>query len=293
MTRESLLPAGRGNGPRPAAALLALAVLLAADAGAGSVRRGLQAPEMSGQVVDQWTGHYDISAHLFIVGNLGNVGAMTIESSQRKEGERLEKSLHMAGASSEGQIKRNRDYRGDFSLLKVLPLRPDGSIDEEAVRQWQGYESSSSGSLKLNKKYQAEKNVFFEDHAVATRESGAEKRVEGAYGSILSPLEYMMDHDLKVGQVFETPFILNGIPRVFRCEVTDLDNFSDYPAQAYRVDIWAVDKAAGADRAPKDVWKKKGNVRVWFCKDGPYQNQMIRMKIKFRWYLWLYFDLKK
>ncbi len=243
--------------------------------------------------VEERTGRYAISAHLFILGNLGKVGSMTIESALRPNGGRLEKSLRLAGASNETQIKKNRDYRGDFSQLKVFPLRPDGSIDTEAAAEWRGFESSSSGSLKLNKKIQAEKIVFFRDHAVSDRENGTEKRVEGSYDSILSPLEYMMDHDLKVGQVFETPFLLNGVPRVFRCEVSDLDTFDEYPARAYRVDIWAVEKTAGADKASKDVWRKKGNVRVWFCKDGPYRNEMLQMQIKFRWYLWLYFDLKK
>jgi hypothetical protein len=218
---------------------------------------------------------------------------MTIESALRAKGGRLEKSLRMSGASNEAQIKKNRDFRGDFSLLKVYPLLPDGSVDKEAVAEWRGFESSSSGFLKRNLKYQAEKIAFFRDHAVSERENGTEKQIEGSYGSILSPLEYMMDHDLKVGQVFETPFLLNGIPRVFRCEVSDLDTFSEYGTRAYRVDIWAVEQTAGPDKAPKDVWRKKGNVRVWFCKDGPYRNEMLRMKIKFRWYLWLYFDLKK
>jgi hypothetical protein len=260
---------------------------------AGHERQGLPAPERPGRVVEERAGHYGISAHLFIVGNLGDVGTMTIESALRKDGDRLEKSLHLAGASDEGQIRKNRDYRGEFNLLKIFPLRPDGSVDEAAVSRWLGYESSSSGFLKLNKKYQAEKNVFFQDHAVTTRETGVERQVEGSYGSVLSPLEYLMDHDLRVGQVIEMPFVLNGVPRVFRCEVTDLVTFSDYGSRAYQVDVWAVEKAGSANKAPKDVWRKKGNVRVWFCKDGPYRNQMLRMKIKFRWYLWLYFDLKK
>jgi hypothetical protein len=42
-----------------------------------------------------------------------------------------------------------------------------------------------------------------------------------------------------------------------------------------------------------DVWRKKGNLKIWFCKEGPYRNQMLRMKVKFRWYLWLYFELQK
>jgi hypothetical protein len=274
-----------------AAAIFATAGLVAAAAEAG---RGFQDRPAAGtpaSPIEERAGHYIISAHIFLWGNWGEVGTMTVESALRKQGNRWEKSLRMAGASNEEMVrKRNRDYRGDFNQLKVYPPGPDGSVEELAVAEGRELESSSTGFLKLNKKYQAEKIAFFPDHAVATREDGTEKRVEGNYGCILSPLEYMMEHDLRVGQVFETPFLLNGIPRVFRCEVTDLDMLSKYASRAYRVDIWAVDRTTGTGRAPKDVWRRKGNVRVWFCKDGPYRNEMLRMRIKFRWYLWLYFD---
>jgi hypothetical protein len=278
---------------RPGLAGLVLAPALFLQTASPAARQAPRAAPPAVPGIEEKAGRYGISAHLFIIGNLGEVGSMAIESALRPNGGRLEKSLRMSGASNEAQIRRNRDYRGDFSLLKVFPLRPDGAVDKEAVAEWRGFESSSSGFLKLNKKYQAEKIAFFRDHAVAARENGTEKRVEGSYGCILSPLEYMMDHDLKVGQAFETPFLLNGIPRVFRCEVIGLDTLSESRTRAYRVDIWAVEETTGADKAPKDVWKKKGNVRVWFCKDGPYRNEMLRMKIKFRWYLWLYFDLKR
>ncbi len=300
-----------GRRGRTAALLAAAALLLMAAAGTTGQRpAGRQAAQTApqaappavtppeplvamGQSIEERSARYDISAHLFILGNVGKAGSMTLESAVRKQGERLGKSLRMSGSSTPEQVKKNRDFRGDFSSLKTYPLLVDGSVSGAAAGGGPGLESASTGFLKTNKKYQAEKTVYFWDHAVTTRESGTERRIEGSYGSILSPLEYLMEHDLKVGQVFETPFLLNGVPRVFRCEVTGLDNFSDFKSRAYKVDIWAVEKTTGADRAPKDVWKKKGNVRVWFCKDGPYRNQMLRLKIKFRWYLWLYFDLKK
>ncbi|HVP91114.1 MAG TPA: hypothetical protein VMS75_07860 [Terriglobales bacterium] len=289
-------PASRTRGAWTGVGLvLAAAGLAAAGAVARAGPRGQAAGGAAGPVsAGERKAQYSISAHLFIVGNLGEAGSMTIESAARPKDGRLEKTLRMAGETNDAQKKKNRDYRGDFSLLKVYPLRADGMVDEEAAAAWRGTESTSSGFLKLNKKYQAEKIAFFPDHAVSTREDGTEKRVEGSYGCILSPLEYMMDHDLKVGQVFETPFLLNGVARVFRCEVTGLDSLSDYRSRAYRVDIWAVDRTTGGpDKSPKDVWRKKGNVRVWFAKDGPCRNEMLRMRIKFRWYLWLYFDRLK
>jgi hypothetical protein len=268
--------------------LAAASILFAAGWGQESVSRASEEGSCH-----ESASRYGISAHVFLLGNVGEGGIMTIESALRKSNGRLEKRLRLAGNSSPEQARKNRDYRGEFNILKIYPLRPDGSVDEEAVEEWRDVESSSSGFLKLNRKFQSERMAFFPDHAVATREDGTEIRIEGSYGCILSPLEYLMEHDLKVGQVFEVPFILNGIPRVFRMEVAKITTLSPFKSRAYEISIYAVEKTAGVDRAPKDVWRKKGNVRIWFCKDGPYRNQMLRMKIKFRWYLWLHFDLQK
>ncbi|MGZ7065436.1 MAG: hypothetical protein ACXVI6_03680, partial [Candidatus Aminicenantales bacterium] len=68
---------------------------------------------------------------------------------------------------------------------------------------------------------------------------------------------------------------------------------SEYHARAFQIDISSYDKVKAEDKGSRDVWKKKGNIRVWFCKNEPYRNEILRMKIKFRWYLWLYFDLKR
>jgi hypothetical protein len=224
---------------------------------------------------------------------LGDAGSMTIESARQTKDGRLEKTLRMAGGTNAEQVKKNRDYSGEFKVLKTYPLRPDGSVDDQAAAAGRGVESSSSGFLKTNKKTQSERMTFFPDHAVVIRNDGPETRVEGSYGCILAPLEYLMEHDIKVGDVIDTPFILKGIPRIFRMEVEDVETYSPLKARAYKIVLYAIDKTAGPDRAPKDVWKKKGNLRIWFCKEGPYRNQMLRMKIKFRWYLSLLFDLQK
>ncbi|MGA2531707.1 MAG: hypothetical protein ABSG19_01580 [Candidatus Aminicenantales bacterium] len=244
------------------------------------------------RVIEERTSPFNISAHVFILGNMGDIGTMTIESALREKGDRLEKSLRVYGSSNE-ETRKKYDYRGQADILKVLPLRADGSVDEEAVRDWRDYESSASSSLKLNRKFQSEKIDFFRDHIVSTREDGKVRETAGSYGSFLSPLEYLMEHDIKVGEVIETPYVLNGVPRIFRSEVTDLVTLSDFHARAYQIDISSYDKVKAEDKGSRDVWKKKGNIRVWFCKNEPYRNEILRMKIKFRWYLWLYFDLKK
>lgn len=285
----------RSRGDAAAGLALAVAVLSSAAGGRGLQERvSAPAPAASPTVTESvQAGTYGISAHVFILGNQGDVGAMTIESALRTKDGRLEKTLRLAGGSNPEQVKKNRDFSGEFKVLKTYPLGPDGSVDEQAAAEGRGIESSSSGSLKTNKTTQAERMTFFPDHAVVVRNDGPETRVEGSYGCILAPLEYLMEHEIKVGDVIDTPFILKGIPRIFRMEVTGLTTLSPLKARAYEIVLYAVEKTAGPDRAPKDVWRKKGNLRIWFCKEGPYRNQMLRMKIKFRWYLSLLFDLKK
>jgi hypothetical protein len=289
--------AGLDRAARPrlarAGLILASALFLQAAGPGWRERPAAQAAAPAVRAVEEQTGQYNISAHLFIIGNLGDVGSMTIESALRPNSGRLEKRLRMAGSTNAGQVRKNRDYHGEFNVLKLLPLMPDGSVDTEAVKEWRNFDSSSSGYLKLNKKFQSERLTFFRGRAVATREDGTEKTIDGDYGSILAPLEYLMENDIRAGDVIEAPFILNGVPRVFVLQVSGPVTLSAYKTRAYQVDIWAYEKANGVDRAPKDVWRKKGNVRVWFCKEGPYRNQLLRMKIKFRWYLWLFFDLQK
>lgn len=292
LTRSSgpgVRPLGSARAARRGGLVLAAAALLFT-----SVRGQESAPAATADgTAQEVSSQYIISAHLFLLGDIGEGGTMTIESSLRKANGRLEKRIRLAGNTNAAQAQKNRDYRGEFNILKLYPLKPDGSVDEAAVEAGRDFESSSSGFLKLNKKTQSERISFFPDHAVSMREDGAEKRVEGSYGCVIAPLEYLMEHELVAGQTFEVPFLLNGIPRIFKCEVSEPETLTDFKTKAYRVDIWAVDKVGGADKAPKDVWRKKGNVRVYFCKDGPLRNRMLRMKIKFRWYLWLYFDLKK
>lgn len=268
---------------------LAAALLLQSAAPAQQVRLAAPPP---GQAAKQQVSFYSISAHLFIIGNLGNVGSMTIESTIRANGARLEETLRMYGSTNAKQVRKNRDYSGEFKVLKLLPLGPDGTVDREAVQEWRGFESSCTGYLKLNEDLQYESIMFLPGHAIVTWQDGTEKRVEGDYGGILSPLEYLMMNDIRAGDVIETPFILNGVPRVFRLEVSELVTLPRWKTRAYPVDIWAYDLLKGKDKAPKEIWRKKGNVRVWICKEGRFRNRLLRIKIKFRWFLWLYFNLE-
>jgi hypothetical protein len=279
----------RGGRPARPGIALAAAILVAASA----ARAGQEAAPSPGQRGISLTGQYVISAHVVFLGSLGGAGSMVIESAREQNAGRLRKTLRLAGSSTPEQAKKNRDYSGDFSLLKLFPLRPDGSVDEQALAEDRWVESSSAGFLKTNKKSQSEQITFFPDHALVVRAGKPDVRVEGSYGCLLSPLEYLMDHDIKAGQVIDVPFILNGVPRIFRMEVAGQTTLSPLKARAYEIALYAVDLTGATDKASKEVWRKKGNLRIWFCKEGPYRNQMLRMKIKFRWYLSLVFDLQK
>jgi hypothetical protein len=282
-----------GRGFRRALLGTAVAFLLGLAAGrAGAAPPRVQAspaavsPE---QVIDHWTGRYVISAH-FLIFDLGGVGTMSIETDFRRSGRTLEKYLRLKGDVDEKHAQRY-DYHGEFITRITLPLKPDGTVDEEAVREHRGAGKTSSGFLKLNKKYQAEKITFLPGRAVATREDGSEKAVEGDFGSFLAPLDYLMGHDIKVGDAIELPYILNGAPHTFVCEVNKFVTLTDFKTRVFQVDISSYDKGRAEDETSKDVWKKKGNIRIWFCKEGPFRNRMLKMRIKFRWYLWLSFDL--
>lgn len=268
----------RGRRPGRAGLVLAAAFLFVASGGMSPREPASgQAPAES-----RLAGRYRISAHLVVFGSLGDVGSMTIESAETKDGGRIRKTLRLSGSTYPEQAKKKRDYRGEFEDLRIVQPGPEGPV-----------ESSSSGSIRYNLKLRSEKMTFFPDHVIAVRENGTETRIEGSYGSILAPLDYLIGHDIKAGDVVDIPFVLTGVPRVFRMEVGKPTALSAYGSQAYEIDLYAIEKTAGPDKAPKDVWRKKGNLKIWFCKDGPYRNLILKMRIKLRWYLRLSFELER
>ena len=236
---------------------------------------------------------YAISAHVFLLGHVGEAGSLTIESSRQEAEGRLTKTLRMAGGTTPEQAKKNRDFRGEFNLVETGPLPPADLSNGQPAEENGAIVRSSSAFIQLNKKSQTEKMTILPDHALVYLDDKPEKRVDGSYGCLLSPLAYLMEHEIKAGDVIDIPFLLKGVPRVFRMEVEGLATLSPYKARAYEISLYAVETTTGADKPAVDVWRKKGNLKIWFCKDGPYRNQMLRMKVKFRWYLWLYFELQK
>lgn len=268
--------------------LAATLLLLAAGIGAP------QAPAPGPAAADgQTASRYAISAHVFLLGHVGQAGSLTIESSRQEADGRLTKTLRMAGGTTPEQAKKNRDFRGEFNLLETCPVQTADPANGQSAGEGAALERSSAAFIKLNKKSQTEKMTFFPDHALVYLDDKPEKRVDGSYGCLLSPLEYLREHEIKAGEVIDIPFLLKGVPRVFRMEVEGLTTVSPYKTRAYEISLYAVGTTTGADKPAVDVWRKKGNLKIWFCKDGPYRNEMLRMKLKFRWYLWLYFDLQR
>jgi hypothetical protein len=253
-------------------------------------------PELNGE--DQARLQYRLTEYLIkasipIIGDIGRVGTMAIEEEVRRDGNKLNKVFRMYGNSKPEMAAKGRDYGGEFKMVKRLPLDDRGEVDREALEEWRGVESSYSGYLRKNGKIEGENVVFFPDGAVATRENGTEKRIQGDYGSLLSALEYFFENDIKAGDVFESKFILNGYPYIFKCEVGKPDVLAPYRARAFRIDVTTYDGLLKDGQGNPKIRKKKGGIRLWLSKEGDFRNRVLRLKIHYRWYLTLSMELSK
>ena len=74
-------------------------------------RQETPAQEPSVRVIEERASPFNISAHVFILGKMGDIGTMTIESALREKAGRLEKSLRVSGSSNE-KTRKKYDYRG-------------------------------------------------------------------------------------------------------------------------------------------------------------------------------------
>jgi hypothetical protein len=232
--------------------------------------------------------HYSIRASVFIIGDIGEVGRMTIEGQTRRVGDRIEKTLRLAGHSTPEQVKKGRDIGGEFRMVKRLPVNPEGRIDWKAA---ENAECLHTGYLKQNRKTESEKVTIYPDRAIACREDGSEKTLQGNYGSLLSLLEYFLDNEIKVGDIHESKFILGQCPYIFRCEVDGPALLKPFNTKAYLIDVTTFDGLLRDSRGLPKVRKKKGGIRIWLSKEEPYRNQVLRMNIRYKWYLTLNIEL--
>jgi len=235
--------------------------------------------------------HYSIRAGLFIIGDIGEVGRMTIEEQIRKAGDRIEKILRLAGHSTPDQVKKGRDIGGEFQMVKRLPLDTEGRVDWPAVELGRGVECLHTGFLKQNQKTESERVVIYPDRAVACREDGSEKTLEGNYGSLLSLLEYFFENDIQADDVYESKFVLGQHPYIFKCEVAGPAPLKAFNTKAYLIDVTTFDGVLKDSRGLPKVRKRKGGIRIWLSKEEPFKNRVLRMSIRYKWYLTLNMEL--
>jgi hypothetical protein len=235
---------------------------------------------------------YEVRASVLILGDMGAVGSMKIEESIRRQEEVLEKILYLYGNTDPEQVKKGRDIGGEFRITKRLPLDADGSVDESDVIPGRGMENFYKGRLKRNEEVTGEEVVFFPDHVISTREDGKETKIYGKYGSPLAALEYLIANDIQSGDVFESRFILNGHPYIFQCEVEKPEWIESLGVSAFKVMVSTFD-GKKRNKYGKPVAIKKKGIRIWFCKEeGAYQNTVVKMDIKYKWFLTLKIIMK-
>ncbi|NOR15249.1 MAG: hypothetical protein GQ544_06060 [Candidatus Aminicenantes bacterium] len=229
---------------------------------------------------------YEVRASVIILGDMGAVGSMKIEESSKRVGDMLEKVLYLYGNTDPKQVEKGRDIGGEFRITKRFPQEPDESRAEATGTSGQSVENFYRGTLKRNEKVTGEEVIFFPDHIISTREDGKETRIQGQFGSPLAALEYLIENDIQTGDVFESKFILNGHPYVFKCEVEEPELLEELDCSAFKVIVSTYDWAKRNKYGKLVAIKKKG-IRVWFCKEGEYKNTVVQMNIKYKWFLTL------
>jgi hypothetical protein len=93
--------------------------------------------------------------------------------------------------------------------------------------------------------------------------------------------------------IHESAFILGGHPYIFRCEVGPPTVHEPTRARVFPIDFSTFDGLDKDSRGRPKVSKKKGGIRVWLSKEGPYENIFLRLCIQYGWYLTLQLEYLK
>ena len=245
-------------------------------------------------LLDSRSAEYFIKARIPILGDIGTVGTFAVEEKIQRDGDKIEKSFRMSGHSKAELVRKGQSYGGSFEMIRRLPSAEKAAGSErvaEGVRDVG--ESFYSGSLEKKGIVKSETVVFHPDHAVAVRENGAEKKIEGNYGNICSVLEYFFDHEVNVGDAYKATFILDGHPYIFKCDVSERAYLEPYQAWVYLIDVTTYDGLRRDSTGALKTIKRKGGIRLWLSKDGAYPNTVLRMKINYKWYLTLIMEYKE
>jgi len=236
---------------------------------------------------------YSVRARVFLLGDLGTVGTALLERRLAKNGAELVKTFRFSGRSKPEMAKKGRDIGGEFTTVTCLPLNGEGEVDRTSVGGGRGAGSSYSGVLAKNGVAKGEKVIFYSDHALSIRDDGFERRLDGRFESLLSGLEFFLDNPIRPGDVYRSRFILDGHPYIYKCEVGEPEVVEPYGVKAYRIDMTTYDGRLLDGSGNPQVVKKKGGIRLWLCKDGDHRNEFLRLRLQYKWYLTLIFDLKR
>lgn len=236
---------------------------------------------------------YLIKARVPLLGDISHVGTFAIEEDIRSNGDQLDKIFRIFGNSKPELARKGKDYRGELKMTSRFSGNSQRDDDGKDGDEARGVEISSSGFFNKNGQVQAESITFFPDCAVCRRENGDEKRVAGRYGCLIAALEYFSGHEVAEGDIREFAFILGGHPYCFKCEVGKATALEPYGAKVFAVDFTTYDGLLKDGRGMPLVKKKKGDIRIWLSKEGPFKDRIVRLKIKYAWYLTLHMDLYK
>jgi hypothetical protein len=249
--------------------------------------------DTAGERVGYRLAEYSIQARIPIIGDIGHVGSFFIEDEICRTSDDLERFFRIFGRSKPELAEKGKDYSGELKSVKRLRLDGADDVGRWQNEGWPEAETSSSGHFKKNGIIEGENIIFYPDHAVSRRENGDEKHIEGSFGSLLSALRYFLDHEVRAGDVYESAFILGGHPYIFRCEVEPPTLHEPTRARVFPIDFTTYDGLEKDSRGRPKVSKKKGGIRVWLSKEGPYKNIYLRLFVQYRWYLSLQMEYLK
>jgi len=250
------------------------------------------ADKSTNRTLEQKITKYYIYASAPVLGKLASVGFLSFEETLQRNEENLEKVLYLHGNTKPEMVAKGRDFGGEFKITKRVPLESSGIVGPEVLEQSKDAEIFYAGTLKQKERVESETVIFYPDYVLATREDGVEKRIDGKYESPLGALEYLLENDIKVGDTYESKFILSGYPYIFKCEVSKKEQFKQYGVSVFKIDITTYDGLKKDKSGKPLVKKKKGGIRIWLCKEGKYKNRILRLNIKYKWYITLNCEVK-
>jgi hypothetical protein len=277
----------RNTRVRPAAAAWAAFILTGSVAAVSGVPQSAADAEppaartSTGGSVDAGgrASEYVVRAKALLLGDLGAVGNAVFERRLETNGTETVKTVRLSGRSKPEMARKGRDIEGEFTAVTRSQPAADGSA------------GSCSWVLSNNGVAKRETIAFFSEHAVSTGDKGGERKVDGRHENLLSWLEFFLDNPVRPGDVRRSRFILDGHPYIFKCDVGAPEVLKPFGVEAYRIDLTMYDGLRRDGGGAPRVVRKKGSIRLWLCKEGKHRNEFLRLRVQYKWYLMLLFEL--